>query len=113
IAFIFTGSLVYAFFSFMFLLSNFPLVMAVVGDVVPRELVGWATSIVWNVAVTGGNVVGSLITGLLAQYYSATYGESLGLEHAMLVVVILAFVSGLLWVLVPKPPKRSKVPLFS
>jgi MFS family permease len=113
IAFIFTGSLVYAFFSFMFLLSNFPLIMAVVGDVVPRELVGWATSIVWNVAVTGGNVVGSLITGLLAQYYSATYGESLGLEHAMLVVVILAFVSGLLWVLVPKPPKRSKVPLFS
>jgi Major Facilitator Superfamily. len=94
-------------------LSNFPLVMAVAGDVVPRELVGWATSIVWNVAVTGGNVVGSLVTGLLAQYYSTTYGESLGLEHAMLVVVILAFVSGLLWVLVPKPPKRSKVPLFS
>jgi hypothetical protein len=26
----------------MFLLSNFPLIMAVVGDVVPRELVGWA-----------------------------------------------------------------------
>ncbi|MGC8570013.1 MAG: MFS transporter [Caldivirga sp.] len=113
ILFIYTGNLIMAFFSFMFLLSNFPLIMAVVGDLFPRELVGWATSIVWNVAVTGGNVAGSLLTGLLAQYYSATYGQSLGLEHAMLVVSALAFVSGVLWVFIPKPPKRSKIPLFS
>ncbi len=76
IAFIYTGNLVFAFFAILFVLSNFPLIMAVLGDLFPREQVSWATSIVWNGAVTGGNVLGSLITGgLLAQYYVPIYGE--------------------------------------
>ncbi|WP_069807079.1 MFS transporter [Vulcanisaeta thermophila] len=112
IAFIYTGNLVLAFFSLMFLLSNFPLIMAVIGDLFPREQVSWATSIVWNGAVTGGNVLGSLITGLLAQYYVPIYGEVGALEHALLIMSALAFVSGALWLAVPKPPRRSKVPLF-
>jgi MFS family permease len=96
----------------MFLLSNFPLIMAVLGDLFPREQVSWATSIVWNGAVTGGNVLGSLITGLLAQYFVPIYGEVGALEHALLIMMILAFISGVLWLAVPKPPKRTRVPLF-
>ncbi|GAB6947079.1 MFS transporter [Vulcanisaeta sp. JCM 16161] len=112
IAFIYTGNLIFAFFAILFVLSNFPLIMAVLGDLFPREQVSWATSIVWNGAVTGGNVLGSLITGLLAQYYVPIYGEVGALEHALLIVLILAFISGALWIAVPKPPKRTKVPLF-
>ncbi|WP_054841895.1 MFS transporter [Vulcanisaeta distributa] len=112
IAFIYTGNLIFAFFAILFVLSNFPLIMAVLGDLFPREQVSWATSIVWNGAVTGGNVLGSLITGLLAQYYVPIYGEIGALEHALLIVLILAFISGALWIAVPKPPKRTKVPLF-
>ncbi|ADN50606.1 MFS transporter [Vulcanisaeta distributa] len=112
IAFIYTGNLVFAFFAILFVLSNFPLIMAVLGDLFPREQVSWATSIVWNGAVTGGNVLGSLITGLLAQYYVPIYGEVGALEHALLIVLILAFISGALWLAVPKPPRRTKVPLF-
>ncbi|BDR92839.1 MFS transporter [Vulcanisaeta souniana] len=112
IAFIYTGNLVFAFFAMLFVLSNFPLIMAVLGDLFPREQVSWATSIVWNGAVTGGNVLGSLITGLIAQDYVPIYGEVGALEHALLIVLILAFVSGALWVAIPKPPKRTKVPLF-
>ncbi len=112
IAFIYTGNLIFAFFAMLFVLSNFPLIMAVLGDLFPREQVSWATSIVWNGAVTGGNVLGSLITGLIAQYYVPVYGEVGALEHALLIVLVLAFISGALWVAVPKPPKRTKVPLF-
>lgn len=112
IVFILTGNLIAAFFAILFVLSNFPLIMAVLGDLFPREQVSWATSIIWNGAVTGGNVLGSLITGLLAQYYEPIYGEVGALEHALLIVLILAFISGALWVAVPRPPKRSRVPLF-
>ena len=112
VAFIYTGNLIFAFFGMMFVLSNFPLIMAVLGDLFPREQVSWATSIVWNGAVTGGNVLGSLLTGLLAQYYVPVYGQVGALEHALLIILILAFISGALWVAVPRPPKRSKVPLF-
>jgi MFS family permease len=112
IIFIYTGNLVAAFFAIMFVLSNFPLIMAVLGDLFPREQVSWATSIVWNGAVTGGNVLGSLITGLLAQYFVPIYGEVGALEHALLIMMILAFISGALWLVVPKPPKRTRIPLF-
>lgn len=112
IVFIYTGNLAAAFFAIMFVLSNFPLIMAVLGDLFPREQVSWATSIVWNGAVTGGNVLGSLITGLLAQYFVPIYGEVGALEHALLIMMILAFISGALWLAVPKPPKRTRVPLF-
>jgi len=112
IVFIYTGNLVAVFFAIMFVLSNFPLIMAVLGDLFPREQVSWATSIVWNGAVTGGNVLGSLITGLLAQYFVPIYGEVGALEHALLIMMILAFISGALWLAVPKPPKRTRVPLF-
>ncbi|ABW02119.1 MFS transporter [Caldivirga maquilingensis] len=112
IIFIYTGNLIAVFLAMLFVFSNFPLIMAVLGDLFPREQVSWATSIIWNGAVTGGNVLGSLITGLLAQYYEPIYGEVGALEHALLIVLILAFISSALWVVVPKPPKRSRIPLF-
>jgi MFS family permease len=112
IVFMYTGSLVLAFFSMLFLLSNFPLIMAVLGDLFPREQVGWASSIIWNGAFSLGNVLGSLLTGLLADYYVPIYGEVGALKQALLIMMVLAFVSGVLWVAVPRPPRRSRVPLF-
>ncbi len=112
IAFAYTNNLAFIILSMMFVLSNFPLIMAIVGDLFPREQVSWATSIVWNVAVTGGNVLGSALAGALAQFYVPIYGEGDALKYALLIMMSLAFTSGILWVMVPKPPKRSRVPLF-
>lgn len=93
-------AIIFAFFA----LSSFPLSMALIGDLAPRDSAGMASSIVWNVGNSGGMTLGPIIVGVLSTIMI--------LPKAMLVVSIAGLIASILTIGIPKPPKRSKVPLF-
>ncbi|MGC8583246.1 MAG: MFS transporter [Thermoproteus sp.] len=87
----------------LFTFSAFPLTLSLAGDLVPRSSTGLATSLVWGLGNTGGGALGPLAMGLLL--------SSMGLG-GVYVMAAIALASAALTVLVPRPPKRSRVPLF-
>ena len=87
-----------------FALSTFPLTLSLASDLVPRSSTGVATSLVWGLGNTGGGALGPLAMGLLL--------TSMGLG-SIYVMAAVALASAALTAAVPKPPKRTKVPLFS
>ena len=90
----------FGFFTF----SNFPLTLSLTSDLVPRNSAGLANAMVWGLGVTGGGALGPLIVGILSDH--------MGLLQALLIVSIFGLISALMTPLIPRPPKRSKVPLF-
>lgn len=90
----------FGFFTF----SAFPLMLSIVGDFVPRNSASFANSLVWGLGVTGGGVIGPVIVGILAQIYNLILATEL--------VSVIGLISALLVPFIPRPPKRSKVPLF-
>ncbi|EZQ06655.1 MFS transporter [Candidatus Acidianus copahuensis] len=91
---------VFGFFTF----SAFPLMLSLVGDFVPRNSAGFANSLVWGLGVTGGGVIGPIVMGIVSQITNLVF--------ASYVVTIVGLLSAVLVLAIPKPPKRSKVPLF-
>ncbi|KUO91696.1 MAG: MFS transporter [Thermocladium sp.] len=104
IGLVYTKNLALAFLFEFFALSNFPVILSIVGDLFPQNQVGSANSVVWNIGITGGNVIGPLIAGVLASY--------VGLINGLEALSMLGLVSGAMWIMVPKPPKKRRVPLF-
>ncbi|GGP18914.1 MFS transporter [Thermocladium modestius] len=104
IGLVYTKNLGLAFLFEFFALSNFPVILSIVGDLFPQNQVGSANSIVWNVGITGGNVIGPALAGLLSTY--------VGLVSGLEMMAALGLASGVMWVAVPRPPKRRRVPLF-
>lgn len=92
--------LLFAFFA----LSSFPLSMALTNDLVPRSSATLASSIVWNVGNSGGMTLGPIIVGILSAF--------MPLPRAMLWISIAGLIASLLTIAIPKPPRKSKVPLF-
>jgi len=90
----------FGFFTF----SNFPLTLSLTSDLVPRNSAGLANAMVWGLGVTGGGALGPLIVGILSDH--------MGLLQALLIVSVFGLISALMTPLIPRPPKRSKVPLF-
>ena len=90
----------FTFFAF----SNFPVTLALTSDLVPRSSTGLANALVWGLGVSGGGALGPFIVGIISNY--------LGLLQALLIVSIFGLISALMTPLIPRPPKRSKVPLF-
>lgn len=90
----------FGFFTF----SAFPLMLSIVGDFVPRNSASFANSLVWGLGVTGGGIIGPVIVGILAQTYNLILATEL--------VSVIGLISALLIPFIPRPPKRSKVPLF-
>ncbi|NON62647.1 MFS transporter [Acidianus sp. RZ1] len=90
----------FGFFTF----SAFPLMLSLVGDFVPRNSAGFANSLVWGLGVTGGGVIGPIVMGIVSQITNLVF--------ASYVVTIVGLLSAVLVLAIPKPPKRSKVPLF-
>ncbi len=91
---------IFGFFTF----SAFPLMLSIVGDLVPRGSASFANSLVWGLGVTGGGVIGPVLVGILAQSYNLILASEL--------ISIIGLISALLIPFIPKSPKRSKVPLF-
>ena len=91
---------IFGFFTF----SAFPLMLSIVGDLVPRGSASFANSLVWGLGVTGGGVIGPVLVGILAQSYNLILASEL--------ISIVGLISALLIPFIPKSPKRSKVPLF-
>ncbi|MEZ0248167.1 MAG: MFS transporter, partial [Thermoproteus sp.] len=89
----------FGFFTF----SAFPLTLSLAGDLVPRSSMGLATSLVWGLGNTGGGALGPLAMGLLL--------TSMGLG-GIYIMASLAAISAALTAAIPRPPKRSKTPLF-
>jgi len=87
-----------------FTYSNFPLTLSLTSDLVPRNSTGLANAMVWGLGVTGGGALGPLIVGILSDH--------MGLLQALLIVSVFGLISALMTPLIPRPPKRSKVPLF-
>ncbi|ACP48717.1 major facilitator superfamily MFS_1 [Sulfolobus islandicus Y.N.15.51] len=88
----------------LFNFSAFPLMLSIVGDFVPRNSASFANSLVWGLGVTGGGVIGPIIVGAISQVSNLVFASE--------IVTVMAFLAGALTALVPKPPKKSKVPLF-
>ncbi|QKQ99121.1 MFS transporter [Metallosphaera tengchongensis] len=103
-AFLKFADIVYLVIFGLFTYSAFPLMLSLVGDFVPRGSTGFANSLVWGLGVTGGGVIGPIIVGILSQIN--------GLVFASYSIAIVGLLSAILVVLIPKPAKRSKVPLF-
>lgn len=93
--------IIFGFFNF----SAFPLMLSLVGDYVPRNSSGFANSLVWGLGVTGGGAIGPIIVGVISQFTNLIFASEL--------VSIMAFIAVILTVVLPKPPKRTKVPLFA
>ncbi|MEL9990142.1 MAG: MFS transporter [Thermoproteus sp.] len=89
----------FGFFTF----SAFPLTLSLAGDLVPRSSTGLATSLVWGLGNTGGGALGPLAMGLLL--------TSMGLG-GIYVMASLAIIAAALTTAIPRPPRRSKTPLF-
>ncbi len=105
IGFALTGSLaLLALFGF-FTFSAFPLTLSLTSDLVPRGSTGLANSLVWGIGTTGGGAIGPLLMGLLISFTS--------LSSSIYIMAVLGVVSAVLTAALPRPPKRSKVPLFS
>jgi len=102
--FIYTHNLLWLPLFGFFTYSNFPLTLSLTSDLVPRNSTGLANALVWGIGVTGGGAIGPLIVGFLSNVY--------GLVEALLIVSIFGLLSALMTPLIPRPPKRSKVPLF-
>lgn len=90
----------YGFFTY----SLFPLMLSLIGDLVPKGNSNLASGIVWGIGSSGGGAIGPVIVGFLAGV--------IGLSTSLLAVTVLGFLSGLLVYFIPKSEKRSKTPLF-
>jgi len=90
----------FGFFTF----SNFSVTLSLTSDLVPRNSTGLANALVWGLGVSGGGALGPFIVGLLSDHG--------GLVQALLIVSVFGLISALMTPLIPRPPKRSKVPLF-
>jgi len=90
----------FTFFAF----SNFSVTLSLTSDLVPRNSAGLANALVWGLGINGGGALGPFIVGLLSDYG--------GLVQALLIVSVFGLISALMTPLIPRPPKRSKVPLF-
>ncbi|AHC51540.1 MFS transporter [Sulfolobus acidocaldarius SUSAZ] len=91
---------IFGFFTF----SAFPLMLSLVGDFVPRNSTSFANSIVWGLGVTGGGVIGPILMGSLSQVSNLIFASE--------ILSIVGVISALVVPFIPKPPKKSKVPLF-
>lgn len=104
LAFTYSGSFPFLVLFGFFTYSNFPLTLSLVGDLVPRSSTGVSNALVWGLGISGGGVIGPSLFGVLYQF--------LGVSEAIYLVTILGLLSVLLVPLIPKPSKRSRVPLF-
>ena len=90
----------YGFFTY----SLFPLMLSLIGDLVPKGNSNLASGVVWGIGSSGGGAIGPVVVGFLAGY--------IGLSNSLLSVAFLGFISGFLVYFIPKSEKRSKTPMF-
>lgn len=102
--FMFSGSIVWLLIYGFCAFSNFPLVMSLVGDLVPRRSNAASNAMVWNIGLSGGGVLGPALLGLLS--------ASIGLYDSVLYITLAAAVTAVLIPLVPKSRRRSKTRLL-
>ncbi|MCW3994853.1 MAG: MFS transporter [Candidatus Bathyarchaeota archaeon] len=92
----------FGFFAF----SAFPLAFALSRDYAPEGGSSLANALVWGLGVTGGGAVGPIVTGLIVA------NDYANLALAFEVMAIIAMISALATILIPKAKKSTKVPLF-
>lgn len=81
-----------------FTFSGFPVLLGFVGQVVPKENIGMANSVVWGIGQTIGGAGGAGIVSLLT--------ISISVPHSMLIVYIIGIVS---LIFLPMLPSKSRV----
>lgn len=81
-----------------FIYSMFPVILTLVGELVPRQASGLANAIVWGIGSSGGAALGPVLIGFLAGI--------VGLAAAMLMITCLGLASVLLIPFIRKPKTR-------
>ncbi len=92
----------FGFFNF----SAFPIFMSMISDYVPRGSTTSSNALVWNLGGTGGQAIGPLVVALLIG------GEYNGLSFAFEVLLLLAVLSVVIVLVLPKPPRTSRAQIF-
>ena len=87
--------------------SGFPIFMSMISDYVPRGSTTTSNALVWNLGGTGGQTIGPLIIGL------AIGGNYASLPSVFEVLLVLGVISAVATLVLPKPAKISKAPLFA
>jgi FSR family fosmidomycin resistance protein-like MFS transporter len=85
----------------VFTYSGFPLLLALSGEVVGKESIGMANSIVWGVGVVAGSTVGPLLIGVLSSAF--VLGS---LNQALFVICMPGMFSAFLMFFVPRPVRK-------
>jgi FSR family fosmidomycin resistance protein-like MFS transporter len=78
-----------------FIYSMFPVVLTLVGDMVPPHAAGFANALVWGIGTSGGAAVGPVLIGFLAGI--------VGLSQAMIILTCLGLASVLAVPFIRKP----------
>lgn len=78
-----------------FIYSMFPVILTLVGELVPRQASGLANAVVWGIGSSGGAALGPVLIGFLAGI--------VGLAEAMLMITCLGLASVLLIPFIRKP----------
>jgi MFS family permease len=81
-----------------FIYSMFPVILTLVGELVPRQASGLANAVVWGIGSSGGAALGPVLIGFLAGI--------VGLAEAMLMITCLGLASMLLIPFIRKPKAR-------
>jgi FSR family fosmidomycin resistance protein-like MFS transporter len=81
-----------------FIYSMFPVILTLVGELVPQRASGLANAVVWGIGSSGGAALGPVLIGFLAGI--------VGLAKAMLIITCLGLASVLLIPFIRKPKAR-------
>jgi len=92
----------FGFFSF----SGFPLVFSLSSDYAPEGSSSLTNALAWGLGVTGGGVVGPIVTGAIIA------NDYVHLAFAFEIMALIVLLSALGTALIPKSKRTTKVPLF-
>ncbi len=88
-----------------FTYSGFPLLISLAADYAAKDASALGNSLVWGLGATGGNSVGPLLV------YALVFDDYSRLGGAFEVMAVLAVVSAIGALLIPKPPPSMPVSL--
>ncbi|MEJ2251762.1 MAG: MFS transporter [Candidatus Lokiarchaeota archaeon] len=86
----------YGFFAF----NSFPMILSLIGDLIPKRKRGFVNSFVWGLGTSGGGAIGPMLLGYLA--------DLMGLLNATTIIIGLGLIPLILILFIPNPKNSNK-----